>query len=181
MDAVLSAALNGFVVSIPLACAVWVVLRVSRWWLNAATRYGIWWIVLGAVAALPVLYLPVRPASHAEMAPANRSSTVISPVAAPAPLPVAQEQPAGRALRHESASTGRLWPVRLRPGIWSARFVQLWVLAAMLMGLRLVVSYFMLHRRKTRATDTGGGLNGVCGSIAGAARNSAAGSCRGRG
>ena len=152
MNAILSACLNGFAVSVPLVCAIWLVLRISRRWLNAATRYGVWWIALAAVVALPLVYLPVRPAQRVPMARAIRNSTVVSHAASP--LPVAREQHAKPGPTHARRS----WRVTLNPGIWSARFVQLWALAAILMGLRLGVSYAMLHRRKARANDADPGL-----------------------
>jgi hypothetical protein len=60
---VIAAVVNGGIVSVPIAAAVWLLLRVMpRRALNAATRYAIWWVTLAIVIALPVVYLPLRPA-----------------------------------------------------------------------------------------------------------------------
>jgi beta-lactamase regulating signal transducer with metallopeptidase domain len=127
----MNAILNSLVVSIPLAFAVWITLRVSRRWLNAATRYGVWWIVLAAVIIRRV------PAAVTSVLPPSR----------PAPLPA-------------PTHARRLRPVKLSPGIWSVLLVQVWALAAILMALRLAISYAMLHRRKTRAVEASDGLTG---------------------
>src|SRR5579862_9139843 len=62
MNSILPGLVNGLILSVPLAAAVWLALRLSRRSLNAATRYGVWWIALLASMALPMIFLlPIRP------------------------------------------------------------------------------------------------------------------------
>jgi hypothetical protein len=58
MNAILPTLVNGFILSVPLAAAVWLALRLGQRSLNAATRYGFWWIALAACIALPAAFLP---------------------------------------------------------------------------------------------------------------------------
>src|SRR5271165_4634826 len=153
MNTILSACLNGFAASIPLLCAVWIVLRLSRRWLNAPTRYAVWWIALLTVIALPVLYLPVR---QAPIAPPIRRTPAVPAVVISAP-PIRHLASVGPAIQPMPVRK-RSWPMPITAGLWPVRFLQLWTLAAMLMALRLVVSYALLHRQKARATDASDSL-----------------------
>jgi beta-lactamase regulating signal transducer with metallopeptidase domain len=157
MDAILSAALNGCVMMIPLVGAVWMVLRVSVRWINAATRYSVYWIMLATVVAVPMLYLPRGPVAAVPSAQAIRSETKSSLTVIAAAPPVVHEHPVTPAF-HGTAQSKRWWPVALSPGKWPARFLIVWALAAALMGLRLVASYVMLQRRKRRAAPASDGL-----------------------
>jgi hypothetical protein len=158
MNAILSAALNGFVVALPLVCAVWMVLRVSLRWVNAATRYSVYWIMLGAVVCVPMLYLPLRPVAPVPIAPAIRSSIRAPLPVIAAPPPVADEHPVAPVFQPGTAQSKRLLPVTLSPGKWPARLLEVWALASVLMCLRLVVSYVMLQRQKKRATEASDSL-----------------------
>src|ERR1700691_3393683 len=61
MNQILSAFMNGLILSVPFAAAVWLILRIlPRTVLNAATRYAIWWMTLAIVILLPAVYLPVH-------------------------------------------------------------------------------------------------------------------------
>jgi hypothetical protein len=55
MNWILAAMLNGAILSVPVAVAVWVGLRLApRRMLSAATRYVVWWAALVAVGMLPL-------------------------------------------------------------------------------------------------------------------------------
>src|SRR5580704_6163350 len=64
----MAAFVNGGIMSVPVAAAVWLLLRITpRRALNAATRYAIWCAALAIVITLPALYLPLHrsaPAAH---------------------------------------------------------------------------------------------------------------------
>lgn len=141
----LAALVNGFVVSVPLAAVVWLALGVSRRWVNAATRYAIWWILLALVVCLPFRYAPPRTsAPYARLA----AMPAASPAAAIAQLPSVSSRPS----RLVRAATPR-FPLRVAPGAWSAWIMAVWVIAALVTLLRLIVSYAMLWKMKRQATD----------------------------
>lgn len=145
MDALLAALINGFVVSVPLCAAVWAVLAVSRRWVNSATRYAIWWIVLVLVVCLPFRYLSRRPAQSYALAavrpPTPPATAIVQPLPVPAPsFPLVRV----RAPR---------FPMRVAAGVWSVWIMSAWALAAGVMLLRLVVSYAMLWRMKRESVD----------------------------
>src|SRR5262249_43100218 len=60
MSTILTALVNGAVVSVLVAAAVWLGLRAAAGRLNAATRYLVWWTVLVVTVLLPLWYLPER-------------------------------------------------------------------------------------------------------------------------
>src|ERR1039457_3155856 len=101
METLLAALINGFVVSVPLAAVVWLALGVSRRWVNAATRYAIWWMLLALVVCLPFRYVPSRPSSH-------YARIAATPAALPAAV-IAQPRPSvpSRASRSLGADTPR--------------------------------------------------------------------------
>ena len=85
-----SAILNGTILSVPLAAAVWLALRFTpRHAVNAATRYVIWWLVLAASLALPALFLKTPPAAttHPTGTTALIPITILSLPPAPAAAP----------------------------------------------------------------------------------------------
>ena len=54
----MSLLLNSAILALPLAFALWIVLRFTpRRHLNAATRYFIWWITFAVTLALPLLFV----------------------------------------------------------------------------------------------------------------------------
>ena len=108
MSTILAALINGFVVSVPLAAVVWLALRVSRRWVNAATRYAIWWIVLAMVICLPFRYLPSRPS-------ARYAPIAATPVALPAAVVAQPPSVLARSSRPMRADAPR-FPVRSRAG-----------------------------------------------------------------
>jgi beta-lactamase regulating signal transducer with metallopeptidase domain len=143
MNVLLAALINGFVVSAPLAAAVWLVLRVSRRWVNAATRYAIWWILLALVVCPPFRYVPSRPSPQQKR---------IAPAAAAVQALVIVERPSVSSQRLRADPAPR-FPLRVSPGSWSVRLMALWSLAALIMLLRLIVSYALLGRMKQKAAD----------------------------
>ncbi|HLK68362.1 MAG TPA: VWA domain-containing protein [Bryobacteraceae bacterium] len=140
ISSILSALANGAIVSVALAAAVWLALRVTpRHQLNAATRYAFWCAVLVATLALPALYLwPVRPADPAPARVAVPAS--ISPVDAQLDVHVV---PAHR----PAPAVHKPTPLRVRPE-WIA---SCWLLIAAFLLARLAVSWVLLDRRSARA------------------------------
>jgi beta-lactamase regulating signal transducer with metallopeptidase domain len=143
MNTLLAALVNGSIVSIPLVAAVWIALRFSRRWLNAATRYGVWWIVLALVVVLmfePYMHVRPRPVPL----DTTRTAAVTSPV-------FADQKPAAPMQDAQMPRSG--FPIPLPIGAWSRRIIELWVFLATLMLTRLVVSYVLLRKMKRDATD----------------------------
>ncbi len=142
MYPLLSALLNGFILSTALTGAVWLALHFTqRRTVNAATRYVIWWVMLGAAIFIPLSFVPVSLTPQP-----MRSLTHISRPAPPGPLPV-------RATGRVSAFTpapiaihvyqpARPWPK------WPLLF---WPLLSAILLVRLTASYLLLNRLKARA------------------------------
>ena len=189
MNTLLSALVNGFILSGPLAAAVWLALRLGRRSLNAATRYGVWWIALAASIALHLLFLSAKPKAN----PAPVSEALLPNLASPAvPRPAlplldlpsvstadSSDAPRDRssaqkadaattaikavilsAAKNLSAGFGAakarflsVAPVRLPPGAWPARILELWALVSLLMFARLAASFALLHSQKKSAVD----------------------------
>ena len=156
MNSILSALVNGTVVSAALAFAIWIVLRVMpKNWLNAATRYAIWWAVLVVTVALPVSYFRNAVGSDGT----TRVGVVVVSAMPVAPVRVAAGQPFVAAMN--SSSTDRpsrvgprsTFPIAMPGGPWPARILAVWFVTSMLMLIRLVVSAVMLERRKDRALE----------------------------
>jgi beta-lactamase regulating signal transducer with metallopeptidase domain len=147
MNTLLAALINGFVVSVPLAAVVWLALAVSRRWVNAATRYAVWSILLALVVCLPFRYVPLRPSPQ----PSPQYARIAATSAA---LPAAAQPPAvpPRPSRPVHAETS-LFPLRVTPGPWSVWIMAVWAIVAFFMLLRLLVSYAMLWRMKRQAND----------------------------
>jgi beta-lactamase regulating signal transducer with metallopeptidase domain len=145
MNVWLIAFVNGFVLSIPLALAVWFALRLTRGALNSATRYGVWWMTLLVAAGLPGFFLPARP----------------RPIPAPVHVmraPAAEEPPveASRAtsiVKVAAAPVNTAWLPRTLVAVWS--------IAALLTVCRLAVSLFILRLRKKRSSDAPTSLVGL--------------------
>jgi hypothetical protein len=130
--------------SIPLAAAVWLGLRLlPRRTLSAAARYLVWWTALIATIALPIAYLPPGAPSQpiSLEAPPDQQAPrpqINAPVFAPpqtAPLAPAP-------------SVRSRFPLRIATGTWTRWIVTAWGLTALLMLLRLTLSCFALLRRK---------------------------------
>src|SRR5437868_10806700 len=145
MNTLLAALINSFVVSVPVAAVVWLALGISRRWVNAATRYAVWWILLALVVGLPFRYVPSRPS-----VPYTRvtATPAVSPAAAIEQTPSVPSR-LSRPLR---ADTPR-FPLRVVSGPWFAWIMAVWAIAALVMLLRLIVSYVMLWKMKRQAVE----------------------------
>ena len=146
MNAIVSALVNGAVVSGLLTVAVWLGLRVApQHTLNAATRYIVWWVALAIAVLSPVWYLP-RPhfdgyALHA--VPAADVQLDAGPIVVVRGAPPATEPPSRRLQL----------PLALPSGRWPQWLAAAWMSVTVLMLLRLAVSCLALHTRKTRAGE----------------------------
>ena len=112
MNRVLSAFVNGAVLSFALTALVSLILRlIPRHVLNAATRYVLWWVTLTIALALPALYLPM-PQFHAPPPPvATRPAPIqAAPIMAPTFAPIAIATP-DRPINSASTCRGRFRPV----------------------------------------------------------------------
>jgi beta-lactamase regulating signal transducer with metallopeptidase domain len=169
MNTILPALVNGFILTVPLAAAVWLALRLSRRSLNAATRYGVWWIALLASMALPMIFLlpskpHVKPAqaqvrtqmkSDAQPGPSLASpnkaldgALVTQPVL---PIPDFRVAPRQSVRVVPSIVPSLPLPVRLPFGTWPARMAELWALVSLLLIARLATSFAILQARKKNA------------------------------
>src|SRR5262249_27451401 len=64
MNAVLTALVNGLIVSAVMTAALWFVTEfISKRSWNAATRYIVWWVALLITIVMPLLYTTGRPES----------------------------------------------------------------------------------------------------------------------
>jgi uncharacterized protein (TIGR03435 family) len=144
MNVFLSALINGVILSVFLTGVAWLALRlISRTSLNAATRYVGLWVLLVIVLLLPALCLP----RHTISAPLP-----VSDSAAPQ-IPIAEpvvETPAIIQVQSNPART-RFIPFAVPEGRWSATILIAWSIAALIMLLRLTISWIILERRKVRS------------------------------
>jgi beta-lactamase regulating signal transducer with metallopeptidase domain len=160
MSSILAALVNGMLVSGALAWAVWIALRlVPGNWLNAATRYAIWWAVLVVTVALPFSYF-----RGSAVASGGRKS-VASPAVAGEPLLARSPRRAESGGSTVVATASRsalaplrgefrsIFPVAIPASRWAARILAVWFVTSMLMLTRLVGSMVMLERRKGRASE----------------------------
>lgn len=153
LSAILSASVNGAIVSALLAAVVWLGMRIApRRWFNASTRYAIWWIVLIAVVAMPVLYLPLRVASTApfptieENSASEVAATIEStsePLAASTAAPVVIDEPA--------SSHWPRFPLEIRTSQRLTWVAIIWAVISWLLVARLCLAIFALRRRKRAA------------------------------
>ncbi len=185
LSAVLAAVVNGAIVSVFLAAAVWLLLRIApRRLLNAATRYAIWWMALIAVIALPLLYLPLRShnsdvsAISANFSPTesvqshngqeNGSDLTSALDAAIEPVPLT----GSIAVASPSSVPNFRFPIEV-PATRALRLAGLaWVAIAALLLVRLWFAIIALRRRKVRAfaapPDVSNRLNqwtAICGTV----------------
>jgi beta-lactamase regulating signal transducer with metallopeptidase domain len=122
--------IDGAILSVPLAAAVWLALRlVPRTALNAAARYAIWWIALVAALALPTFHLAGPRASG-------------SPTAPPALLRITTLSLDPQAAA-ETAGARSAFALSPRPSIrWLALA---WPLTSALLLLRLLLSHLAIR------------------------------------
>ena len=135
----LTAWLNALVPSLALTAAVWLTQRCVRRW-NAATRYLLWWMVVGAVVTFWVSSYPRT----------TRESPVMANVVSPLPLtPTIQavSMPAAEPLH---------WRWRSLPlpgGNYTAYLLLLAAAGALVQLLRLSVSYTWVRRLKVTGME----------------------------
>jgi bla regulator protein BlaR1 len=131
--AVLAAVLNNFWLALGVVALVWLALKVFKR-INAATRYAIWWAVLGVVLVLPLAPRLRHSREPARVTAATRASspaaTLLPPVVEPVFVTVAQER----------VGTWPLWAFSVWAAILLFRFTQ------------IARSYIFLRGVKRRAT-----------------------------
>ena len=147
MNAIFVAVVNGFIPGVLLAAVVWLVLRLTRGVLNAATRYGVWWAVLAIVAILPAFYLPRSP--RAAPVPVAVSASTLRPEFHSMPTGSANVPLRPVALPQRPAIT----PIPIHETRWPQMLAELWAAAALLMLGRLILSLIMLNFRRRKAID----------------------------
>ncbi|MCC6857463.1 MAG: hypothetical protein IT158_02825 [Bryobacterales bacterium] len=178
MNALLAALVNGWIAGALLTAAVWLVLRmVPPSWLNAATRYILWWAVLAAVIGLPAWYLPERrPAAimaapvplarrpdgfQASAHPPVRRTAAIPKaapragrtVAQPAPQPVLPQPVLPQPVRTVGPPPRFTFPLAVAAGDWPKWLLGAWLLLSALLLLRLAASWVLLALRSRQASD----------------------------
>lgn len=138
MSAILAASVNGAVLSAVVTAAVWLVMRMlPRYFLNAATRYVVWWAALAITISLPLLYRPI----HVPLRPFSR------------PVP-SKGEPAHSERSEPAMNTPISLPsfsVSAAARRWSERIVAAWALISALLLIRLIASYCLLRRKQARA------------------------------
>jgi beta-lactamase regulating signal transducer with metallopeptidase domain len=145
VNSMLAAMVNGAVLSVPIAAAVWSALRLApRRALNSATRYAVWWATLLVAIALPLVYLPHFSISRAAPPTNVRKLNVANPVV---PVAVVTTPPSVIA----PPSRSQRWRIELPPGRWPQWIFIGWIAASMFMLARLAASYISLGRRKAAA------------------------------
>lgn len=139
MTAFWSAIVNGAILSAALTIGVSIALRLTpRRTLNAATRYATWWIVLLATIALPLSFVqwPHRAAApvYSDPIPLTDPAPMLSVVAVPVAAPA------------------RILPIEIPASPWLRPLLFTWIATALLLLLRLALSYATLYRRTARST-----------------------------
>ncbi len=120
-----------------LAGLVWLVLRFARG-MNAATRFAIWWAVLGVVLILPSAPSVIS-AAREWLQPATIQATRPVYAAGPTPIPAIEASPLVT-IQHRSATH---WPMYV---------VAAWGLILLYRLSLLVHSYICVRRIKRRAS-----------------------------
>jgi beta-lactamase regulating signal transducer with metallopeptidase domain len=149
MTRLFSALINGGLLSSLLALVVWSVLRfVPRRLWNAATRYALWWAVLGITIALPALYLQRPPQARdpgmgTVQTSSRRPAVSLSGLATTPTLPA----PA------DSMPSHPVWRIEVPADTWLRWLFAGWAALSGLLLLRLVLSSVALHRTSTRSFD----------------------------
>jgi TonB family protein len=155
---VLSAVVNGAVLSLVLVAVLELVLRLlrNRLW-NASTRFALWLAALCITITLPLVYLLVPFSPSMDSMQADTVSSLRSAEFegnGPPVLPF----PQGMSLPQVEQSR-TLWDrfvsgIEIPPGPWAGWVLALWAAAGGLMLVRLPVSYAWLYRRRASAEST---------------------------
>jgi Ca-activated chloride channel family protein len=156
MNSLLSALINGVILSAFITTVVWLVMRFTstRIW-NAATRYAVWWATLLVTIAIPALTVSIDrlPRTHPVPPPPGASGLETSSL--PRQINTSLPQPPASLETSpgiERPAPRRLFPIQVVTGRWVEWIVLAWIAVSLLMLARLVVSYILLERRKQRAS-----------------------------
>ncbi len=153
MNLLLAALVNGAVLSVLNALAVWLGLRLAsrRGW-NAATRYVVWWAALLTVVVLPLWYLSST-LWRQPRATAGKAATDVRFVRNPSGALVSNAPfRADARLSAEALSRSAGWfPLKVADSQWPRWVLGLWALLSAFMLVRLLASYVLLRGRKMRA------------------------------
>jgi beta-lactamase regulating signal transducer with metallopeptidase domain len=167
----LSALVNGVIVSTAATLVMALFLRlVPRRTLNAATRYGIWFVALLIAVGLPVVFMPFPqvqiPAApplgqlpleelREELSQPPLSVVIRPPSPSDAVLPEASQMPGtleGQASRMEWTFWMR-GPLRIRVGWWLDVALAVWFIGTFLLLARLAFGYRALLSRRASTVD----------------------------
>jgi beta-lactamase regulating signal transducer with metallopeptidase domain len=145
MNTVWSSLVNAALLSVPLAAAAGIVLRlISRRAINAATRYAIWWSVLAITITMP-LFFPQGPANHRATATMPKGSVDLRLVEIQSDnWPAAQPAP--------PSATFHL-PLEIRTGPWMRWLAAAWMALSTVLLLRLLLSHRAVRRAAGAAFD----------------------------
>jgi beta-lactamase regulating signal transducer with metallopeptidase domain len=108
--------------SVPVAAAVWLLLRLTpRRVLNATTRYAVWWATLLLVFCLWVGRTPGPTPTPGSIGPPELAPIVV--------------------------------PLKTSPLPWIRWILSSWLALSLLLLIRLIAGYWLLHNRRTRARE----------------------------
>ncbi len=160
MNSILAAVVNGMLVSAALAIAVWIALRLApARWLNAATRYAIWWTVLVITVALPVSYFRGSAAGNAvetlAVSPASAAaSSAMAPLLADSRQQTTMATNSSNVRRLRRVENRPVFPIAAPAGVVAGtRILTIWLAVSALLLIRLAASAVMLELRKARASE----------------------------
>jgi beta-lactamase regulating signal transducer with metallopeptidase domain len=167
----LSALVNGVIVSAAATLVIAFFLRlVPRRTLNAATRYGIWFVALLIAVGLPVVFMPMPQVQIPAAPPLGqlhleelREELSQSPL----PVVISPPSPSDAVLPEVSQTHGTLeaqtsrmdwtfWmrgPVRIRDGWWLDVVLAVWLIGSLLLLARLALGYRALLSRRASTVD----------------------------
>jgi beta-lactamase regulating signal transducer with metallopeptidase domain len=151
MTRLLSALINGGLLSGLLVLLVWLVLRfVPRRLWNAATRYAVWWAVLGITVALPALYLP-----RTEPAPARLRRSAGVSLAAPGPTPSLRDLAITslQSVPVHAAAQHPVWSIEIAADTYLRGLFFAWAAVSGLLLARVMLSCVLLSRTSRRAVE----------------------------
>jgi beta-lactamase regulating signal transducer with metallopeptidase domain len=164
----LTAVLNTLWLALAVTAVVGLVLRLMPR-VNAATRHGIWWVVLALVLLLPLATLLPRPAQHVRSSTGTETQFLTDPessyavkstpvTGAAAPAASLASAPLQAPYSHDrSAARGRV-PIELHSGSWPSILVFFWMAVSTFLLGRVVHSYLHLRRLRNHARLASGEL-----------------------
>jgi beta-lactamase regulating signal transducer with metallopeptidase domain len=169
----LSALVNSAILSAAATAVIWSLLRLTpRRTLNAATRYGMWFVALLLVVGLPVAFIPMRkavvPAAPSlgslplgEFTHSPLAGVVVDPPVPANSIPPEVSMTPDRAFPGTSA--GGNWtsewavrtpgPLRVREGWWLYGLLVVWSIATAYFLARLLLGYRLLLSRRASAWE----------------------------